>query len=95
LDAGFEDSMLDGTWTPYQPVGCERCSGSGYKGRVGIYQIMPITEEIERIILAHGSALDIETQARAEGVRTLRESGLMKVRQGLTSLEEILGCTNE
>ncbi len=95
LDAGFEDSMLDGTWTPYQPVGCERCSGSGYKGRVGIYQIMPITEEIERIILAHGSALDIENQARSEGVRTLRESGLVKVRQGLTSLEEILGCTNE
>lgn len=95
LDAGFEDAMLDGTWTPYQPVGCERCSGSGYKGRVGIYQIMPITEEIERIILAHGSALDIENQARSEGVRTLRESGLVKVRQGLTSLEEILGCTNE
>jgi len=95
LDAGFEDAMLDGTWTPYQPVGCERCSGSGYKGRVGIYQIMPITEEIERIILAHGSALDIENQARSEGIRTLRESGLIKVRQGLTSLEEILGCTNE
>ena len=95
LDAGFEESMLDGTWTPYQPVGCERCSGSGYKGRVGIYQIMPITEEIERIILAHGSALDIENQARSEGVRTLRESGLIKVKQGLTSLEEILGCTNE
>ena len=95
LDAGFEEGMLDGSWTPYQPVGCERCSGSGYKGRVGIYQIMPITEEIERIILAHGSALDIETQARTEGVRTLRESGLIKVKQGMTSLEEILGCTNE
>ncbi len=95
LDAGFEESMLDGTWTPYKPVGCERCSGSGYKGRVGIYQIMPITEEIEKIILAHGSALDIESQARSEGVRTLRESGLMKVKQGLTSLEEVLGCTNE
>ncbi|PRC91395.1 type IV-A pilus assembly ATPase PilB [Solimicrobium silvestre] len=94
LDAGFEESMLDGTWTPYQPVGCERCSGSGYKGRVGIYQLMPITEEIERIILAHGSALDIENQAKSEGVRTLRESGLMKVKQGLTSLEEVLGCTN-
>lgn len=95
LDAGFQESMLDGSWKPYQPVGCERCSGSGYKGRVGIYQIMPITEEIERIILAHGSALDIETQARTEGVRTLRESGLIKVQQGMTSLEEILGCTNE
>lgn len=95
LEAGFEESALDGSWAPYQPVGCERCSGSGYKGRVGIYQIMPITESIERIILAHGSSLDIENQARSEGVKTLRESGLIKVRQGLTSLEEVLGCTNE
>lgn len=94
LEAGFKEEDLDGTWQPYKPVGCERCSGSGYKGRVGIYQIMPITEEIERIILTHGTALEIEAQARREGVRTLRESGLMKVKQGLTSLEEVLGCTN-
>ncbi len=94
LDAGFEESALDGSWKPYQPVGCERCSGAGYKGRVGVYQLMPITEAIERIILAHGSALDIESQAKKEGVRTLRESGLIKVKLGLTSLEEILGCTN-
>ncbi|GGC81979.1 type IV-A pilus assembly ATPase PilB [Undibacterium terreum] len=95
LAAGFKEEELDGTWKPYQPVGCERCSGGGYKGRVGIYQIMPITESIERIILAHGSALEIEKQAQSEGVRTLRESGLQKVKQGLTSLEEVLGCTNE
>ena len=95
LEAGFKDHDLDGTWLPYKPVGCERCSGSGYKGRVGIYQIMPITENIERIILAHGTALEIEEQARQDGVRTLRESGLVKVKQGLTSLEEVLGCTNE
>jgi type IV pilus assembly protein PilB len=94
LQAGFHEDELDGTWKPYKPVGCERCTGSGYKGRVGIYQIMPITEEIERIILAHGSALEIEHQAKSEGVRTLRESGLQKVKQGLTSLEEVLGCTN-
>ena len=95
IQAGFKEDELDGSWQPYKPVGCERCNGSGYKGRVGIYQIMPITQEIERIILAHGSAPDIEQQAQKEGVRSLRESGLMKVRQGLTSLEEILGCTNE
>ena len=94
LDAGFHEHDLDGTWTAYQPVGCERCNGCGYKGRVGIYQIMPITEEIQRIILSQGSALDIQKQAQSEGVRTLRESGLMKVKQGLTSLEEVLGCTN-
>ncbi|HVK94215.1 MAG TPA: type IV-A pilus assembly ATPase PilB [Noviherbaspirillum sp.] len=95
LDAGFKEEELDGTWMPYKPVGCERCNGSGYKGRVGIYQIMPISEEIERIILAHGTALEIEEQARRDGVKTLRESGLVKVKQGLTSLEEVLGCTNE
>ncbi|WP_225984599.1 type IV-A pilus assembly ATPase PilB [Noviherbaspirillum aerium] len=95
LEAGYREDELDGTWTPYKPVGCERCSGSGYKGRVGIYQIMPISEDIERIILAHGTALEIEEQARRDGVRTLRESGLVKVKQGLTSLEEVLGCTNE
>ncbi len=94
LEAGFSEDDLDGSWMPYKPVGCERCSNSGYKGRVGIYQLMPISEEIERIILAHGTALEIEAQAKAEGVRTLRESGLIKVRQGLTSLEEVLGCTN-
>ncbi|KAF3999693.1 type IV-A pilus assembly ATPase PilB [Glaciimonas immobilis] len=94
LDAGFIEDDLDGTWKPYKPLGCERCNGSGYKGRVGIYQIMPITEELERIILAHGTALEIEAKAKQEGVRTLRESGLIKVKQGLTSLEEVLSCTN-
>jgi type IV pilus assembly protein PilB len=95
IDAGFKEEELDGSWLPYKAVGCDRCNGSGYKGRVGIYQIMPITENIERIILAHGTALEIEAQARQDGVRTLRESGLVKVRQGMTSLEEVLGCTNE
>ena len=94
LEAGFEEADLDGTWLPYKPVGCERCSGSGYKGRVGIYQLMPITENMERIILSHGTALEIEEQAQKDGVRNLRQSGLIKVKQGLTSLEEILGCTN-
>ncbi|MCH8620179.1 type IV-A pilus assembly ATPase PilB [Undibacterium sp. TS12] len=95
LQAGFKDDDLDGTWKPYGPVGCERCNGGGYKGRVGIYQLMPISESIERLILASASALDIEEQAQREGIRNLRQSGLLKVRQGLTSLEEVLGCTNE
>ncbi|MBI3284073.1 MAG: type IV-A pilus assembly ATPase PilB [Burkholderiales bacterium] len=95
LQAGFQDDELDGSWRPYQPVGCERCNGSGYKGRVGIYQIMPISEAIERIILASGTSLEIEEQAQREGVRNLRQSGLQKVKQGLTSLEEVLGCTND
>ncbi|MEO6920119.1 MAG: type IV-A pilus assembly ATPase PilB [Collimonas sp.] len=94
VEAGYTDDDLDGSWMPYKAVGCERCNGTGYKGRVGIYQIMPITEEIERIILAHGTALEIEAQAKREGVKTLRQSGLVKVKQGMTSLEEVLGCTN-
>ncbi|MFK3738098.1 type IV-A pilus assembly ATPase PilB [Massilia sp. TN1-12] len=93
--AGFRDSDLEGDWKPYGPVGCERCLGSGYKGRVGIYQIMPITPAIEALILAHGNAMQIAAQADAEGVNSLRRSGLMKVKQGMTSLEEVLGCTNE
>lgn len=94
LDAGFKSEELDGTWTPFKPVGCSACN-NGYKGRVGIYQVMPISEEIQRIILRGGSALDIAQQASKEGVRTLRESGLLKVRQGMTSLEEVLSVTNE
>ena len=94
LDAGFTDADIDGSWKPYHPVGCERCNGSGYKGRCGIYQVMPITEAIQQIILSHGTALQIAEQARKEGVLSLREAGLQKVKQGLTSLEEVLATTN-
>jgi type IV pilus assembly protein PilB len=94
LAAGFKEEELDG-WKPYGPVGCDRCLGGGYKGRVGIYQIMPITPAIEKIILAHGNSSQIAAQSELEGVKSLRRSGLMKVKQGLTSLEEVLGCTNE
>jgi type IV pilus assembly protein PilB len=93
--AGFAASDLDGSWVPYRPVGCDRCKGSGYKGRVGIYEVMPITEEIQKIILRGGSSLEIAQQAQREGVRNLRQSGLWKVKQGMTSVEEVLGCTNE
>ena len=93
--AGFKDADLDGSWQAFRPVGCERCNGSGYKGRVGIYQVMPITDEIQRIILTNGNAMQIAEQARREGVRDLRRSGLQKVMRGLTSIEEVLGVTNE
>jgi len=74
-------------------VGCSACN-KGYKGRVGIYQVMPISETVQRIMLQGGSALDIAEQARAEGVRSLREVGLLKVKQGLTSLQEVLSLTH-
>ena len=97
LSAGFLEEELDGSWTPYGPKegGCDACNGRGYKGRVGIYQVMPITEEMSRIIMKNGTAHDIADQARREGVRDLRQSGLLKIKQGLTSLEEVEACTNE
>ncbi len=94
LKAGFQPEDLDGNWKPYRAVGCSSCN-NGYKGRVGIYQVMPITEAIQRIILGEGTALDIAKQAQAEGVRDLRQSGLVKVRAGVTTLEEVITVTNE
>ena len=93
LQAGFKEDDVDGSWTPFRPVGCSMCN-NGYKGRVGIYQVMPITDEIQRIILRDGTALEIAEQAQLEGVNSLRQSGLYKVKLGMTSLEEVLGCTN-
>ena len=94
LRAGYKEAELDGSWQAYRAVGCSSCN-NGYKGRVGIYQVMPISEEIQRIILTQGTAMDIAHQAKAEGVRDLRQSGLVKVRAGVTSLEEVISVTNE
>jgi type IV pilus assembly protein PilB len=93
--AGFRDDDLDGSWQPYEAVGCEVCKNTGYKGRVGIYQVMPISEEMERIIMKNGTAIDLADQAQREGVKDLRQSGLLKVKKGSTSLEEIEAVTNE
>jgi len=94
LRAGFVETDLDGSWKPYRAVGCSACN-SGYKGRVGLYQVMPITESIQRIILAEGTSMDIAAQAQKEGVRDLRQAGLLKVRNGATTLEEVISVTNE
>jgi type IV pilus assembly protein PilB len=94
LDAGYKTEDLDGSWTLYGPSGCERCKGSGFKGRVGIYQVMPVSEAMQRLIMSGATALDLAEQAKKEGVKDLRESGLLKVRQGVTSLDEVLSTTN-
>ena len=94
LDAGFDEADLDGSWTLYGPGSCERCKGSGYKGRVGIYQVMPVSEAMQRLIMSGATALDLAKQARDEGVKDLRTSGLLKVKQGMTSLDEVLSTTN-
>jgi type IV pilus assembly protein PilB len=94
LKAGYSEGELDGSWMPFKAVGCSHCN-NGYKGRVGVYQVMPVTEEIQRIILAQGSAMDIANQSQKDGVRDLRQSGLLKVKLGVTSLEEVIAATNE
>lgn len=94
VQAGFAEQDLDGSWTLYGPGGCDRCKGSGYKGRVGIYQVMPVTEAMQRLIMSGANALDLAVQASREGVKSLRESGLLKVKQGVTSLDEVLSTTN-
>ena len=75
--------------------GCERCSSTGYKGRVGIYQVMPMTEEIQEIVLAGGNAMQIAEAAKRAGVNDLRQSALQKVRDGVTSLTEINRVTKD
>ncbi len=95
LQAGFDKSELDGSWKPYKAVGCELCSDTGYKGRVGIYQVMPISDAMTRIIMSNGTSVDIADQAKREGIADLRRSGLNKVKLGLTSLEEVEAVTNE
>jgi len=94
LESGFKEEDIDGSWKPYRPVGCSACN-NGYKGRVGIYQVMPISDEIQMIILRDGSAMEIAAQSERDGVKSLRASGLSKVKLGLTSLEEVLAVTNE
>ena len=95
LQAGFSELDIDGSWQAYGPVGCDHCLGTGYKGRIGIYEVMPITDDMRQVIMRNGSVLDIAEQAKKEGMRSLRQSGLLKVKQGLTSLEEIEAVTNE
>jgi len=95
LNAGFTEADLDGSWQAFGAVGCEVCKNTGYKGRVGIYQVMPISEEINRLILRNASNTEIAAQSRNEGVLDLRRAGLLKVKSGMTSLEEVLAVTNE
>jgi type IV pilus assembly protein PilB len=95
LRAGFKGEDLDGSWQAYGPVGCDNCKDSGYKGRVGIYEVMTISDDMRQVIMLNGGAIEIAAQAQKEGIRNLRQSGLLKVKAGLTSLEEIEAVTNE
>ena len=95
LQAGFAEEDLDGSWQPFGPGGCDHCKGTGYKGRVGVYEVVPVSDEMRLIIMRNGNAIDIAEQQAKEGFRNLRQSGLLKVKAGITSLEEIEAITNE
>jgi type IV pilus assembly protein PilB len=92
-DAVLYEHGLAGS-EPYEPVGCSRCSGSGYRGRVGIYEVMSISERIRALILEHASVDEMVAIAVQEGMLRLRDDGLQKVREGLTSIAEIERMTN-
>ncbi|MCP5090585.1 MAG: type IV-A pilus assembly ATPase PilB [Gammaproteobacteria bacterium] len=94
LKEGFTDEEIDGGLSVFGPKGCKQCNG-GYKGRLGIFQVMEVSEEMGRIIMAGGNAMQIADQSIAEGVIDLRQAGLNKVKEGLTSLEEVNRVTIE
>jgi len=94
LEEGFTQEQVDKGIKLYKAVGCDACD-KGYKGRVGIYQVMPMSEQIGRIIMQGGNAIDIADQAKKEQIPDLRESGLKKAIQGVTSLEEVNRVTKD
>ncbi|MGC9456472.1 MAG: type IV-A pilus assembly ATPase PilB [Halothiobacillaceae bacterium] len=94
LREGFTETDLDEGFTLYKPVGCDQCT-NGYKGRVGVYQVMPVSEEMGRLIMKGCTSLDLAEQADKEGVADLRKSGLRKVKAGLIGLEELNRVTKD
>ena len=97
-DAGFGDDALKarsaGAWQLYRPVGCTKCAHTGYKGRLGLFEVLPVSQAMQRIILSNGSTLDMADQAKREGLIDLRHAGLEKIVAGETSLDEVLAATD-
>lgn len=91
---GFSDEAIKNGLTIYKPVGCEYCD-HGYKGRVGIYEVVKITPEISKIIMNGGTTIEINEVAQQLGFKNLRQSGLNKVAQGMTTLKELLRVTTD
>jgi len=95
LEMGFSDDDLQNPeFNIFEPVGCNECR-EGYKGRVGIYEVMKVTPEISRIIMEDGNAIEIAEASARAGFNNLRRSGLLKVMQGVTSLQEVNRVTSE
>ena len=91
--SGFDEAELDAL-TVYEAVGCGSCSG-GYKGRVGIYQVMPISQKMEKLVMENGNALELAKLAQEEKINDLRQSALDKVRQGVTTIAEVERVTKD
>jgi type IV pilus assembly protein PilB len=90
----LQDLGLNGEpFTCYGPVGCGQCSGTGYRGRIALYEVMPMWDELRELVLTGGSASDIKRAAVRREMQTLRQSGLVKVRDGVTTIEEIMRVT--
>ena len=94
LAEGFSEAEIDAGFTMYEAVGCAECN-EGYKGRTGIYQVMPMTDAIQKIVLEGGNAMQIAAEAEKEGINDLRKSALVKVKNGVTSLAEINRVTKD
>jgi type IV pilus assembly protein PilB len=93
IEAGFAPEDLQG-WRPLGATGCDQCNKTGYKGRMGLYQVMPVSDAMREIIMRGGTSIDLARQAAQEGVLTMRQNGLGRIREGVTSLEEVLRVTN-
>ena len=89
IEKGFTEEEVDEGLTIYGPKGCDKCNGNGYKGRVGIYEVMKITEEIQKIIMEDGNSMQIAEASQKLGFNTIFQSAMVKVKNGLTSLDEV------
>jgi type IV pilus assembly protein PilB len=92
LEAGMKPERIKSV-RPCRGKGCDNCNGTGFRGRVALYEVMPVKEDLKELVLRGGSALDIKREAARLGMKTLRQSGLSKVEEGVTTLEEVLRVT--
>ncbi|MGA1868747.1 MAG: type IV-A pilus assembly ATPase PilB [bacterium] len=90
---GFTEEDIAKGFVIYKAKGCPECAGTGYKGRVALYEVMKITDNIKDLIMNHATAMEIKAMARKDGMKTLREAGLTKIKEGVTTIEEVIGVT--
>ena len=89
MDIGFSPAEAKKV-TVYKPAGCSTCNNTGYKGRVGLFEVMQIRDDIKKLILSKAQSSEIKKKAKEQGMTTLRQSGLIKIKEGVTSIEEVL-----